>query len=249
MLNGFNIGITWIVFSLIGKIFAEYPYRITPETDLRRYFGKYWELAVGGCLYNAAIWADKWLMWMFAPEAVTLPSKMTYYPDYDSAMFLAYLTIVLTTMAIFILSSIETAFFVRYQRFYYDILEHKPLATVRQNHRILISTLFSSSRNFFVIQGAITLVCVLTAAKLFEMFQINYLQISIFRLGTLGAFFHVLMLFELIILSYFDCRRFTMWIQGIFLVLNSVLTLITISMGFPFYGYGYFFSCLIAIRN
>ena len=51
----------------------------------------------------------------------------------DSAMFLAYLTII-PAMAIFIFS-IETNFFLRYQRFYYDILEHKPLATLRENYR------------------------------------------------------------------------------------------------------------------
>ncbi|HEU5046409.1 MAG TPA: exopolysaccharide Pel transporter PelG [Rickettsiales bacterium] len=243
MLNGYNIGIAWIAFALLGKIFAEYPYILTKETDLRKYFGKYWELAVGGVLYNAAIWADKWLMWMYAPEAVTLPSKMTYYPNYDSAMFLSYLTIV-PAMAIFIFS-IETSFFTRYQRFYYDILEHKPLSVVRKNHREIVANLLSSARNFFIVQGAISLIAILTASKLFEVFNVNYLQIGIFRLGTLGAFFHVLMLFELIALSYFDCRKITMWIQGLYLVLNSVFTLVSIHMGFQYYGYGYFASSMV----
>lgn len=243
MLNGFNIGISWIAFSLVGKIFAEYPYRLVENTSLHVYFRRYWELAVSGCLYNAAIWVDKWLMWMYAPEAVTLPSKMTYYPNYDSAMFLAYLTIV-PAMAIFIFS-IETNFFTKYQRFYEDILDHKPLVTIRQNHRKMIATLFSSSRNFFVVQGVVSLVSILMASKLFEVFDVNYLQIGIFRLGTLGAFFHVLMLFEMIILSYFDCRRTTLWLQGLFLVSNSVFTLVTIDMGFPYYGYGYFASALL----
>src|SRR5690606_5635917 len=144
-------------------------------------------------------------MWVYAPESIRMPSKMIYYPNYDSAMFLAYLTIV-PAMAIFIFS-IETNFFVRYQRFYYDILDHKPLATLRENHKKIVSTLLASSRNFFVVQGTITIIAILMAAKLFELLNINYLQIGIFRLGTLGAFFHVLLLFEMIILSYFDCRK------------------------------------------
>jgi len=244
LLNGFNIGLAYIAFSLVAKILAEYPYQLVSKTDLKAYFSKYWELAVGGFFYNAAIWVDKWLMWIYAPEAVTTPSKMTYYPNYDSAMFLAYLTIV-PAMAIFIFS-IETNFFLRYQRFYYDILEHKPLAVIRENHKKIIATILASSRNFFVIQGTITLVCILTAAKLFDLLNINYLQIGIFRLGTLGAFFHVLLLFELIILSYFDCRKITMWIQGFYLAANALLTLWTIHLGFPYYGFGYFLSSLMA---
>jgi polysaccharide biosynthesis protein PelG len=244
MLNGFNIGLMWIAFSLIGKILAEYPYQLVKKTDLKYYFHKYWELSLGGFFYTTAIWVDKWLMWAYAPEAITLPSKMTYYPNYDSAMFLSYLTII-PAMAIFIFS-IETNFFARYQRFYYDILEHKPLATIRENHRKIITTILASSRNFLVIQGTITLVAILTAAKLFELLNINYLQIGIFRLGTLGAFFHVLLLFELIILSYFDCRRTAMWIQGAYLAANAILTVWTIDLGFPYYGFGYFLSSLLA---
>lgn len=244
MLTGFNIGLAYIAFSLVSKILAEYPYKLVEKTDLEIYFRKYWELAVGGFFYNAAIWVDKWLMWMYAPEAITLPSKMAYYSNYDSAMFLAYLTII-PAMAIFIFS-IETNFFVRYQRFYYDILGHKPLAVIRENHQKIIATLLASSRNFFVIQGTVTLLAILTAAQLFEWLNINYLQIGIFRIGTLGAFFHVLLLFELIILSYFDCRKLTMWIQGFYLLGNALLTLWSIQLGFPNYGFGYFLSSLAA---
>jgi uncharacterized membrane protein len=244
MLNGFNIGLGYIAFSLIAKILAEYPYQLVKKTDINLYFRKYWELAVGGFFYNAAIWIDKWLMWMYAPEATTLPSKMAYYSNYDSAMFLAYLTIV-PAMAIFIFS-IETNFFLRYQRFYYDILEHKPLKIIQENHKKIINTIVSSSRNFFVIQGTITLLFILMAAQFFELLNINYLQIGIFRLGTLGAFFHVMLLFQLIILSYFDCRKITMWIQGFYLLANAVFTMVTIEMGFPYYGFGYFLSSLLA---
>lgn len=243
MLNGFNIGLAYIAFSLVAKILAEYPYQLVEKTDLKFYFRKYWELAVGGFCYNAAIWVDKWLMWMYAPEATTLPSKMAYYSNYDSAMFLAYLTIV-PAMAIFIFS-IETNFFLRYQRFYYDILEHKPLTIIRENHRKIISTILNSSRNFFFVQGIITLVFILLAAQLFALLNINYLQIGIFRIGTLGAFFHVLLLFELIILSYFDCRKVTMWIQAFYLLANAVLTMWTIKLGFPYYGFGYFLSSVM----
>ncbi|MGE0755313.1 MAG: exopolysaccharide Pel transporter PelG, partial [Alphaproteobacteria bacterium] len=70
-------------------------------------------------------------------------------------------------------------------------------------------------------------------------------QIGIFRLGTLGAMFHVLVLFEMIELSYFDCRRITMWIQLFLLLSNALLTYLTIGMGFTYYGYGYFLSSLL----
>lgn len=243
MLNGFNIGLTYIVFALVAKIFAEYPYKMAAKTNLKSYYRKYWELAVGGLFYNAAIWIDKWLMWMYAPEAITLESRMAHYPNYDTAMFLSYLTIV-PAMALFIFS-VETNFFLRYQRFYDDILDHKPLATIRENHKKIVAALMGSARNFFVLQGTVTLVAILLAAKLFDLLNINYLQIAIFRIGTLGAFFHVLMLFEMIILSYFNCRKQIMAIEGVYLLTNALFTMGTIQLGFPYYGYGYFLSSLL----
>lgn len=243
MLSGFNIGLIVIAFSLAANIFAEYPYRLVARTDLSRYYRTYWELAVGGLFYNAAIWIDKWLMWRYAPEAITLPSRMAHYPNYDTAMFLAYLTIV-PAMALFIFS-METNFFLRYQRFYDDILDHRPLATIRENHKKIVAALMGSARNFFVVQGTVTLLAIVLAAQLFDLLNINYLQIGIFRIGTLGAFFHVLMLFELIVLSYFNCRRQVMVIEGAYLLLNALLTMGCIRLGFPYYGYGYFLASLL----
>jgi uncharacterized membrane protein len=242
MVNGFSIGLAWIVFALAAKIFAEYPYVLGPVPELTSYFKKYWELAVGGICYNAAIWVDKWIMW-FAPEAMTLPSKMVMYPDYDSAMFLAYLTIV-PAMAVFVFS-IETHFSERYQRFYQHILEHMPLSKICENHAAITQSVMDSARNFIVVQGTICFLAVVLAAKIFELININYLQIGMFRLGALGAFFHVLVLFEMIVLSYFDCRRITMWLQAIFLASNAGFTLLSLQWGFAWYGYGYFLSCLL----
>ncbi len=209
---------------------------------MMRHFRKYWELAVGGLCYNAAIWVDKFIMW-FAPERVMLDSKMIMYPDYDTAMFLAYITIV-PSMAMFIFS-VETHFFERYQRFYERILEHAPLSKIRELHKAIISSILEHARNFLVIQGTITFLAVVLAAQIFDLLGVNYLQIGIFRLGTLGGFFHVLVLFEMIILSYFDHRRVVMWTQVFFLLSNTLLTLWSMNMGFPYYGYGYFLSSLL----
>ena len=243
MINGFTLGLTVVAFSLISKISAEYSYQLHKPFAMMPWFRKYWELAVAGVAYNAAIWVDKWIMW-FAPEAVVLSSKMRMYPEYDSAMFLAYLTIV-PAMAVFIFS-IETNFFTRYQRYYEDILGHMPLKRIRQNHKAIIDSILSSARNFIVVQGLFCFLAIVLAAQIFELLNISFLQIGIFRLGVLGAFFHVMMLFELIILSYFDDRKSAMWLQIFFLVSNILLTLWSLSKGFNFYGYGYFLSSLLS---
>ncbi len=242
-MTGFNIGLAWIGFSLLGRIFVEYPYKMVGKVNLAPYFSKYWDLAVGGILYNISIWIDKCVMWIFAPEAVTLPNKMTYYPHYDSAMFLAYLTVI-PTMAIFIFS-IETSFFLKYQKFYHDILTHKNLAKIIENQKKIVDVLIRSARNFFIVQGVCTVAVILAASRIFSWFEIPFLEIGMFRIGVLASFFHIFALFEMVILAYFDCRKKMLAIQAIFLLSNGIFTYITIESGFSYYGFGYFFASLL----
>lgn len=242
MLNGFSIGLAVIVFSLAAKILSEYSYEFSQPFAIRPYFKKYWELALGGFLYNAAIWVDKWIMW-FAEESWVLENGLRMYPDYDSATFLAYLTIV-PAMGVFMFS-VETNFFEKYQRFYDGILGHKPLSKIKEYQQAILDSVSSSSRNFIVVQGIIAFLCIMLAPQIFEAINATFTQIGMFRIATLGAFFHVLLLFAMIVLSYFDSRRTVLWLGAAYFLLNTVFTLITLEMGFPYYGYGYFLSSMI----
>lgn len=243
MVMGFNVGLMIIVFVLIARIMAEYPYKLTNEFALKPYFKKYRELALGGLFYNAAIWVDKWVMW-FAPESIKLPSGMIFYQDYDSAMFLAFLTII-PSLALFVFS-IETRFFRHYRRFYEQILDHAPMQRLRQYQNDITESIFAGGRNLIFLQGAICFVVILLAPRIFEAMNMFFMQLGMFRLGTLGALFHVLLIFECIILSYFDCRRTTMHIYLFFLVTNALFTYVSMEAGFAYYGYGYFLASAVS---
>jgi uncharacterized membrane protein len=242
MVASYCVGLTVIIFLLSARIFSEYPYRLTQEFALKPFWTKYWELAVGGLFYNAALWVDKWIMW-FAPEAGVLDTKMRFYPDYDSAMFMAAMTI-LPSLALFVFS-VETNFFHHYRHFYGNILAHASLRRIRRFHNNIIESIFEGARNLMMMQGALCFIAILLAPKLFDLLHMFYLQLGIFRLGALGTFFQALLLFSSIILQYFDCRRANMWIFIGYFTANAIFTLLTIQFGFEYYGYGFFLaSCL-----
>lgn len=239
MVAGYDIGLAIIVFMLAGRIFSEYPYHLTREFAIKPFWKKYWELAVGGFCYNAALWIDKWLMW-FSPEAVQLDNKMRFFPDYDSAMFMAAMTI-MPSIALFVFA-IETNFFHHYRRFYGNILAHASLRRIRQFHAKIMEAIVEGARSIVVIQGVLAFLFILLAPQIFNFLHMFFVQLGIFRLGVLGAFFQVLVLFATIILSYFDCRRANMWIFVFYLASNAILTLIFMQQGRAFYGYGFFLA-------
>ena len=71
------------------------------------------------------------------------------------------------------------------------------------------------------------------------------MQLSMFRIGVLGAFFHVLVLAMMIVLSYFDMRRLTLYVQLVFLSSNALFSFCSLKLGFQFYGYGYFLATIL----
>ncbi|MBF0131376.1 MAG: exopolysaccharide Pel transporter PelG [Magnetococcales bacterium] len=242
MFFGFNAGLAIILFGIIARVFAEYPYEAKNFFGFLPYFRRYWDLALVGLTFNLAAWVDKWIMW-FCPERDVVAGGFLSYSNYDSAMFLAYLSIV-PSMASFVLS-METRFYEHYLKFYRDIQKHANFQVIRDNHKQLIEAVHVSGRNFLILQGGISLLAILMAPHLFTWFGINFKQMGMYRLGVLGAFYHVCILFMNILLSYFDCRRKALQVSFIFLLSNFVFSLLSMNLGFPYYGFGYFAACLI----
>lgn len=242
MLVGFNFGLVIILFSLSARVFSEYPDRPSEAWGFLGHFKKYWELALSGLLYNLAIWVDKWIMW-FAPEASAHANGMISNPDYDAAMFLAYLSIV-PALALFTFN-IETRFYERYLRFYQDIQNHANYARIEQNHFNIWEAIGQSARSLIILQVSIVLIGIFFAPVLLQALGISFAQLGIFRFGLLGALFHVFALFLSVVLSYFDVRRQALAVSGFFFVSNGILTWLTLDLGFAWYGVGYAISSIL----
>lgn len=242
LLNGFSLGICTILALLAANVLSEYPYAARQPLNFMHYFKKYRELALTGLVYNMAIWADKWVMWL-APEAVKLPNRLVVYPTYDSAMFIAFLSAV-PAMAMFLFAS-ETHFFERYRRFYRSILQKSSMTRIEQEHQAVIRSIFGSAGYFFVMQTVLALVGMWFAPKIIGLLGGHYMQIGMLRYGFAGVLFQVLTLFLLILLSYFDNRKASLRIGLLFLCSNTLLTWASLQAGYQYYGYGYFLATFL----
>jgi polysaccharide biosynthesis protein PelG len=242
-LAGLTLGLAVILYVLFGCILAEYPYGIRNPFGLVHAFRKYWDLACIGLFYNAAIWVDKWVMWL-SSDGQTVARGLITNPSYDSSMFLAYLTIV--PALILFLVSIETRFFEQYVAFYRDIQNHATLQKIRQNHNLILGTLGEGTRNIAIFQGIICYLALLVAPGLIGLAKGGIELVSMFRFGVLGAFFHTLLLFTMIVIAYFDLRRILLCITFLFFTSNAILTIAFIPLGVAWTGYGYFLASLFS---
>jgi uncharacterized membrane protein len=242
VLIGFDLGLAFIVFALAAEVLAEYNYKVTLPKQFHGYFQRYWELALAGTFYSLGVWGDKLVM-AFAPEATVLTSHLRVYFEYNISFFVAYI-VMIPSIAMFILS-VETHFFEHYRKFYKDILDGVPYSRIESNHQAIIHSIRENGRNLAIMQGCICFFVIVFAPRIFDFLHLAMGQIAMFHFAVLGSYFHVLGLFALIVLAYFECRRAALWIQLVFFVSNVVFTYISMHAGFVYYGYGYFLSSLL----
>lgn len=242
LINGFSIGLAFIMYSLTAKIFAAYPYPVKKPFQFLSYSKTYWDLILGGFLGNIAIWIDKWVMW-FAPESETPIKGLVSFPNYDSAMFLAYL-IIIPVIAFFVFN-VETSFYEKYLLYFESVLNNAPLSEIEELRLELSKTTLRNMRVIRLLAASLCCVAILLSPKIFEFLQINFLQIGIFRLGILGAFFQIFFVFNTIFLYYFECRKENLLLFLFYILLNGALSYWSLLKGYSYYGYGYFLSSAI----
>ncbi|NGX57690.1 MAG: hypothetical protein K940chlam3_00584 [Chlamydiae bacterium] len=242
MLFGFNCGLAFILSSFLAVILAEYTHNVKNIFDFNHFWKKHWIVALSGTCYNLGIWIDKWIMW-FSPERRVLPNNLIIYPEYDMAMFVAYLTII-PAMGLFLIHQ-ETSFFEVYVRYYRGIMQHDPLNKIQRSHKDIIDNLMMNGRGVLILQATICVFTLFLAPEIMNILGMNLVQISVFRFGVLGVTFQIISLFLMITLSYFDDKRDVLIIAATFLISNTLFTLLSLNLGFAYYGYGYFMSTVL----
>ena len=82
---------------------------------------------------------------------------------------------------------------------------------------------------------------------LLRLLGISELYLPLLYVDVIGASLQVVLLGVLNIYFYLDRRREVLMLTGTFVVLNFVLTRLTLSLGPAWYGYGFAVSLLIVV--
>lgn len=242
-LNGYTLGQVAIFGAFSYVVFSEFGMPTHFHLDFFKYCRKYYELILIGLLYYVAIWADKFIFW-FSDDGNHVQGLFYNYVRYDSPLFIAYTTIV-PALAIFLLN-IETDFYGEYRLFYENVMAKKPFSSIAERRKNMQKVIRRSLFDLFKIQGLISFLAIYFAPELLAGVRVTSDgAVPIFRYAALGAFFHSYVLIFTIILLYYDLRKDTLVITGLFAFLNIIFTLISKFMGEAYYGTGYLATCLI----
>jgi uncharacterized membrane protein len=207
-------------------------------------YGKfYWKLAWSGMFYNIAIWIDKVIFWFTPIVGYMVIDKLHASMVYDFPIFLAYLSII-PGMAIFFFR-LEVDFAKAYDDFYRAINKHGTLRQIKRHKQSMIDAVKRSIQEILFIQGIFNIFLFLSAERLFELLLLPKLYLPLFYVDVIGVQLQLGFMSILAYLYYLDRQKEAFYYTLFFVLINALLTWISIQLGPYFYGYGYSVTLLI----
>jgi uncharacterized membrane protein len=250
LLVSFIIGNSIIFILLFLGIIYFYPSSNKNNKNFIRFdmfkqnYGKfYWKLAWSGMLYNMAIWIDKVIFWFTPIVGYVVIDKLHASMVYDFPIFLAYLSII-PGMAIFFFR-LEVDFAQAYSDFYRSINNHGNLQQIKVYKQRMIDAVKRSIQEILFVQGIFNIFLFLSAEKLFELLLLPKLYLPLFYVDVVGVQLQLGFMSILAYLYYLDRQKEALFYTLAFVVMNALLTWISIHLGPYFYGYGYSVALLI----
>ncbi|MBT5855703.1 exopolysaccharide Pel transporter PelG [bacterium] len=201
-------------------------------------------LVLIGIIYQLSVWIDHFVFWASSHADVRLGALQTC-TLYDIPMFLAYVTVI-PALAIFLVRT-ETDFYQHYKLFFEAIQSKKTYKAIHQAKEALVQSLLRSASLLVKRQGLVTLILLLVIPYLIEPMKLEWVYLGILRIDILACFLQVLFQMVVIFLLYFEFRRAVLTLVSIFTLLNLGGSILTLYIGLPAFGYGYFFASFISL--
>ena len=200
-------------------------------------------VVLGGTLAVAGIWIDSIIVWT-SSAATEVPLGLATAPPYDSALFIARLTML--PGLVFHLISVDTRWSLAIRRFLGSIDAHRTLRQIENEASRLRSLTSRCLLRLILVQGIASLVFLFLAPVYVPMTGLAYVQMPTLRFGLLGAFFHVIFFVASTLVLNCGRERSFLILQVIFVVLNAGATAATLAFPEPPLGAGYFVAATLS---
>jgi uncharacterized membrane protein len=241
LLLGFVLGHFVMLLGMVLLIARGFPSARFIAYDFAQRGRMYPSLVLGGLFYNLAIWADKIVFWFHPDTGQSVVGALIY----DLPVFLAYLSII-PGMAVF-LTRMETDFVEYHERFYTMVREGGTLDELESVRDEMVLIIRQGLGEIVKIQAIAVLVVFVAGPALLRMLGISELYLSLLQIQVISAGLQVVLLGILNVFFYLDRRVIVLVLTALLAASNLGLSLLSIGLGAPWYGYGFACALLITV--
>lgn len=243
-MHGYAVGQFLLLFILLSRVFIEFRSNRSPGMEIFQHVRRMPQLVLIGFCYNLGIWIDKIIFW-FSPHGEQIESFLYAQREYDTATFFAYLTVI--PAYTYFLVHAETNFYARFRAFFDSILQKDTLRLIESNKANMAKSVRRSLLGLLKLQGTVTLICLLFSDELAAFFELPAITAIVLEKALLGVLLQMALLTVMIFMMYFDIKKQLVIVSLTFLLTNVAFTLMSIPLGYIYFGYGYVAACLTAL--
>jgi uncharacterized membrane protein len=245
LMAGFVLGQALMLTGMMALILRNFPAQrfISFEFFDRRMF--YPSLCAIGLFYNLGVWVDKFIFWFTADTSQAIIGPLRASVIYDLPVFLAYLSII-PGMAIFLVR-METDFVEYYDAFYNAVRSGGSLEIIEEHRNSMVETIRLGIFEIVKIQAIASLAVFVLGERILSWMGISTLYLPLLYIDVIAASLQVVLLGVLNVFFYLDKRRIVLGLTAGFVLLNVVLTQVSILLGPAFYGYGFALALLAVV--
>lgn len=245
LLFAFLSGEFFLLLILIYSIYRFYPGVELINFNFFRLEHINRELLLTGLFYNLAIWIDKFIFWYSPSTGTPVIGNFHQSIVYDTPIFLAYLAVI-PAMSIFLMH-IETDYSEAHESFYKKIRGHSTLTEIQDAYNLLIQRIRETLYSVVKTQSFVMIVGVTLGTSVFLYLNISTIYLPLFYICLLGASLNVLLWSIMDIVFYLDKTGHAVKLNITFFLANAIFTLVSIQLGFYYFGYGLVFGLLCAV--
>lgn len=240
---GYLLGYMVLLGLLAARVFVEFQSNEIIDFSVGRILQN-WPLTLAGFFFMAGTWIDKLAIW-WSPLSRPVTNFFRISPNYDSAAFLAMLTLI-PSLSVFLIY-VETDFYRHYKTYFQTVLGRGALRALLLAKEEISGSLRAGVWTLVRSQSIFTLLMIIFAPQVVHWLDLHDPVIPIVRVMALGAMCHGLFLVAMTLIAYFDYIRICCGLGFLFMVTNGLFTWATI-LYFPEYlGYGYFLSTMFCL--
>ena len=240
LLIAFLAGHTILLLSLLVLTVQEYDSEELIRFDFLQRRKIFPSLIFIGLFFNLGVWIDKWIFWFTEDTSDAVSGVLRASVIYDLPIFLAYLAII-PGMASFLVK-IETDFAEVYQQYFTAVESGEPLNKIESLRLKMVITIREAIYQIFKVQGSTVLIFFLLGPTIIDWLGISPLYIHLYYIDLAAVGVQVLFLAILNIFFYLDFLKSALMMTAGLLLLNTLLSLLSLQMGPMFYGYGFALS-------
>lgn len=247
LMFGFVVGHLVLFVGMWVIVAAGYP---SEEAISFGFFDKktrYPSLMIIGVLYNLGVWMDKFVFWLYPPTSESIIGPLRASVIYDLPVFMAYLCI-LPGMAVFLVR-IETDFVEYYDKFYDAVRDGGSLEFIEAMRNEMVHAIRHGLSEIAKIQTLAVLITFVVGPAILEFIGISRLYQPLLQVQVIGAGLQVGLMAVLNVFFYLDQRRIVLWLCVQFVLLNVVLTGLSLWFGAALYGYGFALATLLTLAT